>query len=94
MSPDPSACQLIQQFLQQAETEMASLVQSASDRQGKLQGPPGAIPIPVHKVDEGRYHLYWIDGNYNETNLKFSICIFGGIKFHQLNPYLFETIAL
>lgn len=49
-TPDPTPCQLIIQFLQQAEVEMAALIQTANEK--KTQGPPGAIPIPVNKVEE------------------------------------------
>ena len=52
--PDPSASQLIVQFLQQAEVEMASVIQNAADKQSKFQGPPGAIPIPINKVEDGK----------------------------------------
>ncbi|XP_005107242.1 integrator complex subunit 8 [Aplysia californica] len=51
-NPDPPACQLIMQFLQQAEVEMTSVIQTANEKLGKVQGPPGAVPIPVNKVEE------------------------------------------
>ncbi|GFR68079.1 integrator complex subunit 8 [Elysia marginata] len=55
-NPDPTPCQLIIQFLQQAEVEMAALIQTANEK--KAQGPPGAIPIPVNKVEEGTLKTY------------------------------------
>lgn len=49
-NPDPSPCQLIIQFLQQAEVEMAAVIQSANEK--KVQVPPGVIPIPINKIED------------------------------------------
>ncbi|CAG5128876.1 unnamed protein product, partial [Candidula unifasciata] len=49
-NPDPTPCQLIIQFLQQAEVEMAAVIQAANEK--KVPGLPGAVSIPLNKVEE------------------------------------------
>lgn len=48
-SPEPSAVQLIVQFMQQAEVEMASLIQNTREQ----NAAGGTQPLPDLKVENG-----------------------------------------